>query len=68
MKVWWTVSDGRADGMAVGYSPVCVFLPRTQLFHNEWQVLFLGREVRHTTCPVGLFIQTVCPFSHCMCM
>ena len=41
MKVWWAGSDG----MAVGYSPVCVFLSRAQLFHNEcpgFEVLFLG--------------------------
>ena len=33
----------------MGYSPVCVFLSRAQLFCNEWpgfEVLFLGREVR----------------------
>ena len=45
MKVWWAGSDGRADGMDVGYSPVCAFLSRTQLFHNKWpvfEVLFLG--------------------------
>ena len=45
MKVWWTVADGRADGMAVGYSPVCVFPSRAQLFQNECpgcEVLFLG--------------------------
>ena len=49
MKVWWAGSDGRADGMDVGYSHVCVFLSRAQLFHNECpgcEVLFLGCEVR----------------------
>ena len=45
MKVWLAGSDGRAGGMAVGYSPVCVFLSRAQLFQNECpgcEVLFLG--------------------------
>ena len=45
MKVWWAGSDRRADGMDVGYSPLCVFLSRAQLSHNEWpgfEVLFLG--------------------------
>ena len=44
MKVWWADSDGRVDGMDVGYSPLCVFLSPAQLFH-EWpgcEVLFLG--------------------------
>ena len=33
--MWWAGSEGRADGMDVGYSPVCVFLSRAQLFHNK---------------------------------
>ena len=24
--MWWAGSDGKADGMDVGYSPLCVFL------------------------------------------
>ena len=34
--------------MAVGYSPVCVFLSRAQLFCNEWpgfEVLFLAEKL-----------------------
>ena len=55
--MWWGGSDGRADEMAVGYLPVCVFLSRTQLFCSEFWVKFYSwLKVRIQHVPVAVFI------------
>ena len=48
--MWWAGSDSKADGMAVGYSPVCVFLSRAQLFiMNGLGIRLLAEKLGYRT-------------------
>ena len=54
MKVWWAGSDSRADGMAVGYSPVCVYsclVPASSFIINglDLRFYFLAEKLRYRT-------------------
>ena len=66
VKVWWAVSDGRADGMDVGYSPVCVY---SWLVPSSFIMNGLGIGLVEKLCLSHWIIHTNCiSFSHCTYM
>ena len=55
--MWWAGSDGRADGMDVGYSPVCVFLSCAQLLNGlGLRFYFLAEKLGYRTCNLSCWI------------
>ena len=52
VKMCWASYDSRADGMAMGYSPVSVFLSRALLFVMNglgMRFYFLAEKLRYRT-------------------